>query len=161
MIIIHQRKKKIRLNNWNYIYNMREKHNKEIKQMVVMLESLHLLIEIINNKCKCGEKLQISSEKMKGHVVILTLSCYKCNFSTKWQSSAKYPDGSFVINKDVVRAWLSTGGESYEKYSTFTKEWGIGKLCKSSYFQSQSQIANLVSDLSDNKKNILIEQEKT
>ncbi len=34
-----------------------------------------------------------------------------CGSAEIWNGSDQYPDGSFQVNRDVVRAWLTVGGE--------------------------------------------------
>jgi hypothetical protein len=56
-------------------------------------------------------KWNFVSQRMEGHGLMLDLQCCSCGITKTWKSSNAYPDGSLEVNRDVARAWMTTGGE--------------------------------------------------
>lgn len=102
---------------------------------MVDLKCLLELVNDVRNGCSgsnCGGSLMVIAVKWDGHCVGLTLQCSSCGNADMWWSSKRYNDNSFQINRDVVRAWFCTGGES-GKYQDFATELRAGVYNRKSF----------------------------
>ncbi len=65
-------------------------------------------MKILNERCRCGGKFEVEYSRLKveGHVGCVTLVCSSCKCERKWESSEKFRDGSFKINREAVCAWI-------------------------------------------------------
>jgi hypothetical protein len=95
-----------------------------IKYTVVDIGKLLELLQWFRSGCQCGQRQMVGkwnfvSQKMEGHGLVLAFQCNSCGLSKEWKSSYGYSDGSLEVNRDVVRAWMTTGGERghYFKFS--------------------------------------------
>jgi hypothetical protein len=79
----------------------------------------------------------VSSEWL-GHCISIALQCGSCSHSDCWYGSKKYGDGSFEINRDVVRCWYTTGGEDAH-YQHFATQLNAGK-CNQTQFDSTADL---------------------
>ena len=109
---------------------------------VINTATLMTLMDLVNDGCKCGGKFQIAKKKVRleGHVGCITLVCTICGCERKWESSEKFRDGSYKLNRAVVCAWICVGEEGYDRYSQFMGDWGIGKVNRSTFFATQDKV---------------------
>ncbi len=105
----------------------------------------------MNEGCRCGGRweLELKNLRWKGHVGCAQLVCSECRCMRKWESSKKFRDNSYKVNKDVVCAWMCTGREGFERYSQFVIDWGIGKMNRSTFFSIQKIVKRKVMDEGD------------
>jgi hypothetical protein len=100
---------------------------------IIDVEELFTLMFWFRSGCKtCKGELYIVSSQWEGHCLSITLQCGDCGHSDTWFGSHKYEDGSFQINRDVVRCWYTTGGED-EHYQDFASQLKAG-VCSRNLF---------------------------
>ncbi len=69
-------------------------------------------------------------------------------------------DKSFVVNCDVVCAWICVGEERYEQYANFVNEWEIDKVNRSSFFTTQDILQEIVVSEGKQSMQAVIDDEK-
>ena len=85
---------------------------------------------------------------MKGHCLVLGYQCNKCGASELWNGSNQFPDQSFAVNRDVVRSWLSIGGER-GKYFQFCEAMKIGTYNRSNYDRIKELLTPIILEMED------------
>ena len=125
--------------------------NQQSMNILISKASLYLLIEECGKGCECGGKWVVDLEKShdSGHAHLMFMRCsnISCKNSCKWNSSKKFKDGTYDINRRAVASWILTGGEGQDKYIEFMKVWGVGHIPCTSWYCYQEQLAGCVSDV--------------
>lgn len=111
-----------------------------------------LLLELVMKirlGCKYdGGNLYAVGTQMEGHAVGLSLQCSTCGDTDIWWSSFQYGDNSFQINRDIVRAWFCTGGES-GKYEDFATELRAGVYSRTRFDLTVKLIIPIIFQMED------------
>ena len=124
--------------------------NEQSLNITMSKAALYLLIDEVGKGCECGGKWVVDLENSHdiGHVHSLKMNCdnTSCEKTCKWNSSKKFSDGTYDINRRAVASWILTGGQGQDKYIEFMKVWGVGYIPKTSWFRYQKQLVGCVSD---------------
>jgi len=107
----HYNKIDTRQNKNNTINNITQQFQQKHKMnnnnsFVIMIGAFMGLLQIIEEGCKCGGRWSIQDENIhfEGHVCCVKVVCKKCKCERRWESSTKYRDNSFAINRNAVCA---------------------------------------------------------
>jgi hypothetical protein len=107
-----------------------------IKYCITEIGKLLELFQWFRTGCQCKRqtigKWNFVSQRMEGHGLVLDFQCSSCGIIKTWKSSSPYPDGSLEVNRDVARAWMTTGGERGH-YFKFTEALRCGQYSPSSF----------------------------
>jgi len=98
--------------------------------------------------CKCSGKWIVVHSEMKGHCLVLGYQCNKCGTSELWNGSNQFPDQSFAVNRDMVRSWLTIGGER-GKYFQFCEAMKIGTYNRASFDRTITLLTPIILELED------------
>ena len=85
---------------------------------------------------------------MNGHCLELSYQCNKCGTSEIWNGSNQFPDQSFGVNRDMVRSWLTVGGER-GKYFQFCEAMKIGTYNRSSFDRTVTLLIPIILEMED------------
>jgi hypothetical protein len=108
--------------------------------------------------CKrCFGELYAVSSEWTGHCLSITLQCGACGHSDTWDGSKKYGDGSFQINRDVVRCWYTTGGEDGH-YQDFTTQLKAGTYSRAQFDSTVNLIIPIIHQKEDKMYSTNIDQ---
>ncbi len=138
--------------------NNENKDPANIPYSVCSTVALPKLIEMVNNNCNiCKQKLTPNKYFRDGHCVTLELQCCN-NHSIKWEGSERYPDGTPVVNRDIVRSWLCVGGE-VNRYLEWSETCKIGTVELSKIKKAIPAIATIATTLSRESQECAIVEE--
>lgn len=98
--------------------------------------------------CHCSGKWMVVGFQMVGHCLRLSYQCNKCGTSDLWNGSNQFPDQSFAVNRDVVRSWLTVGGER-DKYFQFCEAMRIDTYNESSYDRTVELLVLIILEIED------------
>lgn len=120
--------------------------NLQVPAIITSKAALALLIDECSLRCICGGvwEMDTSTSYDCGHVHIMDLRCKQCAVHKVWESSERYSDGTYELNRSAVASWLLVGGDGQHKYSAFMKQWGIGSVSRSAYYRHQQLFQEIV-----------------
>ncbi len=123
---------------------------------IIDIAQLFDLMTWYRDGCKsCGEKLYVVGTEWKGHCLEMALQCGACGNSDIWSGSHIFEDGSAQVNRDVVRAWYTTGGEDCH-YQHFASELRVGIYNQKSYDSTVDLLIPLILEQEDKMYSINI-----
>ncbi len=106
------------------------------------------MVKIVREKCECSGTWMVVGSCMEGHCLQFTLQCNNCGTCNLWNGSNQHPDHSFEVNRNIVRAWLSTGGER-GKYFQFCEAMRCGVYNRTSFDQTVELLVPIILELED------------
>jgi hypothetical protein len=110
--------------------------------------ALFLLIGELNKRCECGGRWEadVLDSYDVGHAFVMVLRCDNdgCQQSKIWESSKRFSDGSYEVNRQIVAAWILSGGQGQDKYSEFFKTANSGCVGKTTYYRYQQPLSAYV-----------------
>jgi len=105
----------------------------------------------------CKKELYITANKWEGHCLEISLQCSGCGNSENWHGSQMYKDGSAQINRDVARAWYTTGGEDGH-YQHFAQQLNAGVINSKSYDATVNLLISIILEQEDKMYHTNIQQ---
>jgi hypothetical protein len=93
-------------------------------------------------------KLYVTQTTMTGHGLNLAMQCDQCKVAMEWNGSSVYPDGSLMINCDIVRAWYTIGGKRHQ-YFKFTELMNCGQYNHDSYDKTVQLLQPIILEAED------------
>ena len=123
-----------------------------LEQQYSIVDTYYLLqfIDCIRKGCQIcnGGTLHPIHYMMQGHCLEFTLLCEQCRSGTEWSGSEKLQDGSYLVNRDVVRAWLVSGGHR-GKYLKFTEAMRCGTYNATSFDKTTDLLIPIIREAED------------
>lgn len=118
------------------------------KYSIVALEQLFVLVDTIRTGCThCSGSFYVFNQQMEGHSLQLELKC-DCGTIQMWKGSAQYPDGSSQVNRDITRAWVTSGGQR-GNYFKFCQAFKSGTYNKSSFDSTVKLLSPIILEMED------------
>jgi hypothetical protein len=135
--------------------------NLQAPTIIVDKATLALLVDVCSQRCKCGGVWETDWKRSYdcGHVLIMVLGCQKCGEEQIWESSKKYSDGTYEVNRKAVASWILVGGDGQHKYSAFFKQWQVGHVARSAYYRHQELFCEKVKEVVEEEFEKVIQEE--